>query len=188
MEKWRWHPAVEAIAAIAREGRLGPPRELRTRRLQPSISGYDVDPVWVLAPHDLSIAAEILGRLPPPDRAAASFEDGTVVGLRAEGGRDVSFSFEVSARAPERLREVELVCAHGTVRWTSRDEHAIRIGERREPVDREPPLRREVAAILRFLRGGPAPKGSARESAAAVEMLDAARRLAGVTASGRAGP
>jgi len=185
MEKWRWHPAIEAIADIARRQRLGPARRLRTLRVQPAISGYDVDPVWVLAPHELSIAAEILGRLPAIARAAASFEDGRVTGLEAEGDGDVAFSFEVSARASKRRREVELACRDGAVVWTSEDEHAIRIADERVPVDPEPPLRREIEAILRFLRGGPPPKGSAREGAAAVAAIEAARTAAGVTPSGR---
>ena len=185
MEKWRWHPAIEAIAAIARDGELGPPRALRTRRVQPSISGYDVDPVWVLAPHELSIASEVLGRLPPIARATASFEDGRVTGLKGEAEGAVPFSFEVSARAPERKREVELSCRDGRVVWSSDDEHAIRVEGERRGVDREPPLRRELRAILEFLRGGPSPKTGAREGAAAVALLEAAREAAGVTPSGR---
>ncbi|HET7451105.1 MAG TPA: Gfo/Idh/MocA family oxidoreductase [Thermoanaerobaculia bacterium] len=185
LEKWRWHPAVEAIGAFAREEPLGTVRALRTRRLQPSIAGYDVDPVWVLAPHELSIATEILGGLPAIARARAEFEAGSVVGLTGESDAPGAWSFEVSVRAAERRREIELVCSQGTARWTSADEHAVRIEDERIPVDPEPPLRRELRAALKFLRGGPPPKGSARESAAAVAALAAARRLAGVTPAGR---
>jgi predicted dehydrogenase len=192
MEKWRWHPAIEAIAGIARRGEVGPLRSLRTRRVQPSISGYDVDPVWVLAPHDLSIASAILGSLPRIARASAEFarasaesEDERVVALRGESEGPVEFSFEVSARAPLRRREVELAGASGRVSWSSADEHAIRVGGERVPVSREPPLRREIGAILGFLRGGPELAGSAAESAEAVAILEAARTAAGVTPSGR---
>jgi predicted dehydrogenase len=139
----------------------------------------------VLAPHELSIAAEILGGLPAIARARAEFEDGAVVALTGESDGPVEWSFRVSARAPARRRAVELVCAQGTVRWTAEDEHVVRIGDERIPVDPEPPLRRELRGFLGFLRGGPPPKGGAREGAAAVAALEAARRLAGVTSSGR---
>ncbi len=185
MEKWRWHPAIETIAAIARGGELGPLRALRTRRLQPSISGYDVDPVWVLAPHELSIAAEILGDLPAIVEAEAAFDEEWVVGLSARAGGGVAFSFEVSARAPIREREVELVCREGRVVWRSDDEHAIRVAGRPRGVDPEPPLRRELRAILAFLGGGPPPKGNARHGAALVAVLENARRIAGISRSGR---
>ena len=185
MDKWRWHPAIEAIAAIAREGELGPPLALRTRRVQPSISGYDVDPVWVLAPHELSIASEILGGIPAVARAASSFEDGRVTGLSGEADGNVAFSFEVSVRAPGRKREVELACRDGTVSWSSDDEHAVRVDGRRRGVESEPPLRRELRAILGFVNGGPPPKTGAREGAAAVAALESAREIAGVTPTGR---
>lgn len=185
MEKWRWHPAIEAIAALLREGRLGAPRSLRTRRRQPSIAGYDVDPVWVLAPHELSIATEILGRVPAITRAEADFERGAVVGLRAGSEAPVAWTFEVSARASGRRRDLELEGARGTARWASGDEHAITLDGERVAVDPEPPLRRELRAFLGFLRGGPPPKGSAREGAEAVAAIEAARRAAGVTPSGR---
>jgi predicted dehydrogenase len=185
MEKWRWHPAIEAIAAIARGGEAGPARELRTLRAQPAISGYDVDPVWVLAPHELSIASEILGGLPAITRAEASFEEDRVTGLSARGGGDVAFSFEVSARAPRRERGVELVCRDGTVFWRSDDEHAIRVAGHRRAVDPEPPLRRELRAILAFLNGAAPPKGTAGHGADLVAVLEHARRIAGVSPSGR---
>jgi len=185
MEKWRWHPAIEAIAAIARGEDLGPIRALRTRRVQPSISGYDVDPVWVLAPHDLSIASEILGALPAIERAEATFEDDSVTGLSARTGGDAAFSFEVSARAPDRVREVDLACRDGRGLWRSDDEHAIRVGSERRPVDPEPPLRRELRGVLAFLRGGPPPKGNARHGAALVAALEDARKIAGISPSGR---
>ncbi|HET9792916.1 MAG TPA: Gfo/Idh/MocA family oxidoreductase [Thermoanaerobaculia bacterium] len=185
LAKWRWHPAIEAIAAIARTGELGPPRALRTRRRQPSISGYDVDPVWVLAPHELSIASEVLGELPSIARAQAAFDGGKVTALNAEADGAVAFSFEVSVRAPDRKREVELLCRDGRVLWSSEDEHAIRVGGQRRSVDPDPPLRRELRAIREFLRGGPPPKTGAREGAAAVAVLERAREIAGITPSGR---
>jgi len=185
MEKWRWHPAIEAIAAVARGSELGPVRSLRTRRVQPSISGYDVDAVWVLAPHELSIASEILGRLPTIERADAEFDEDRVTGLSARTGGDVPYAFEVSARAPDREREVELICRAGRVLWRSGDEHAIRVGSDRRPVDPEPPLRRELRAMLSFLRGGPPPKGTARHGAALVAVLERARGIAGISPAGR---
>ncbi|HWC65075.1 MAG TPA: hypothetical protein VG777_03255, partial [Thermoanaerobaculia bacterium] len=185
MEKWCWHPAIEAIAALLREGRLGAPRSLRTRRRQPSIAGYDVDPVWVLAPHELSIATEILGGLPAITRAKAAFEDDAVVGLRAGSDGAVAWTFEVSVRAPERRRDLEVEGTRGTARWTSADEHALTLDGERIAVDPEPPLRRELRAFLGFVHGGPPPKGSAREGAEAVAALESARRTAGVSPSGR---
>ncbi|MGH6881523.1 MAG: Gfo/Idh/MocA family protein, partial [Hypericibacter sp.] len=81
MEKWLWHPAVRFLAALARRKDLGPVELLACARLQPDLPIRDVDAVWTLLPHDLSIAREILGTLPEPRLARAERRDGMLVGL-----------------------------------------------------------------------------------------------------------
>jgi predicted dehydrogenase len=185
LDKWRYHPAVEALAGIAAEESLAPVRSLRTRRVQPSISVYDVDAVWILAPHELSIAAEILGAVPPLADARARFASGGVVGLEADFGASPEFSFEVAVDAPRRIREIVLECRGGTARWTMDDEHSILVDGRRIAVDSEPPLTREIRALLSSLAGGPALKTGAREGAGSVARLEEARARAGITPEGR---
>ena len=69
MDKWRYHPAVRALAEIARDRKARTSPGLRTIRVQ-SDNRHDEDAVWVLAPHDLAIALEVLGELPRPVAAA----------------------------------------------------------------------------------------------------------------------
>ena len=188
LDKWRYHPAVEALAEIAAGRTLGPVRALRTRRVQPGISGYDVDPVWVLAPHELSIASEILGSLPPLAAARARFAGNEVIALEAEFGASREFSFEAAADAPERVREIVLECGDATARWSMADEHAIVVEGRqsgRRPVDSTPPLAREMQALLSSLAGGRPLKTDGLEGAASVRRLESARELAGVNRDGR---
>jgi len=188
LDKWRYHPAVEALAGIAAAGTLGPVRALKTRRVQPGISGYDVDPVWILAPHELSIANEILGALPPLAAARARFAGNGVVALEAEFGTPPEFSFEAAVDAPQRVREIVLECADGTVRWSMADEHAIVVeGPQagRRQVDSTPPLTREMQALLSSLCGGMPLKTDGLAGAASVRLLERARELAGVTRDGR---
>lgn len=188
LDKWRYHPAVEALARMAARETLGPLRALRTRRVQPSISGYDVDPVWVLAPHELSIAAEILGALPPLAKARARFAAREVVALEAEFGDSGEFSFEAAVDAPARVREISLEGRDGMARWTMADEHAILVEGRRAervPVDPEPPLAREMRALLSSLSGGRPLKTDGRAGAESVLLLERARALAGISRDGR---
>ena len=187
LDKWRYHPAIEMLSDLARHERLGPVRTLRTRRVQSSISGYDVDAVWVLAPHELSIAAEILGTVPPPSTAVARFLDGEVAAIEATFGED-RFVFDVAVDAPRRIREIVLECRDGSARWTMDDEHAVRVEREdvsRVTVDASPPLAREMRALLSFLAGGPPLKTDARAGAESVRLLGRARELAGVTPDGR---
>ena len=190
MDKWRYHPAVEELARIARTRELGEPRALRTRRVQPEVTGHDVDAVWILAPHEISIAREILGALPRAIRArgSSSGPDGNSLSAECEGG-GATFTFEVSACAPSRRREVELVCEKGEARWTLDREHEIEIsGAGTRPVSPEPPLDRELRAFRGYVRGGAPPKSPAREGAAVVELIEELRELAGIRPGGRRSP
>ena len=76
----------------------------------------DVDPVWVLAPHDLSIALEVMGAVPRPRAAVAELSADSLVGLSALlDGPGYWHAFEVSSRSPDRSRRVELHCEEGVV-------------------------------------------------------------------------
>ncbi len=114
MDKWRYHPGVLELAAIARERRLGAVSGLSTVRVGWGTGHDDVDPVWVLAPHDLSIALEVLGAVPRPSAAVAQVGNGVIAGLSALLDGDGAWhAFEVSARSPVRSRRVVLHCDEG---------------------------------------------------------------------------
>ena len=189
MDKWRYHAGVLELAAIAREERLGAVTRLITVRVGWGNPHDDVDPVWVLAPHDLSIALEVMGALAVPRSAAAQMHDGRIIGLSAVLAADGWWqTLEVSARSPERTRRVELQCEEGVaVLGGGWDEHvAIFRGgsmdapeETRIETPGELPLLAELRAFVEHLRGGPAPKSSAADGAAIVSTLAELRRLAG---------
>jgi predicted dehydrogenase len=188
MDKWRYHPGVVELASIAAEGRLGAVAGISTRRLGWGNPHDDVDAVWVLAPHDLSIALEVLGSMPTPSSAVGQIVDGNVVSLAAQlDAGDAWHAFEVSSVAPVRERRVELHCADGVaVLAGAWDEHVsvFRSGtdepeETRLETPGELPLLAQLRAFVEHVRGGPAPKSSAAEGAAIVSTLAELRRLAG---------
>ena len=187
MDKWRYHPGVEALAALARSGELGPVIGLRTTRLGRHTHA-DVDAVWILAPHDLSIALEILGALPEPRAAVAECDGRGAVGLLGVLGERPWHVLEVSAAAVEWRREIRLHCRDGVAVLPDAESPQLSIHRRdgivtTRPLDREWPLRRELRAFLAHLAGGPPPRSSATEGAAIVAALAALRRLAGVDAT-----
>jgi predicted dehydrogenase len=180
MDKWRYHPGVEMLARIARAGELGPVRGLRTTRVGEA-SRHDVDPIWALAPHDLSIALEILGRLPEPRRAVPA----AATGLIAMLGDDPWMVFEVSGLNQTRRREVQLHCRDGLAVLTDAFSDHVRViradgGSEHRPISAELPLSRELRAFLDHLDGGPAPRSSAREGADIVHAIARLRALAGI--------
>ena len=193
MDKWRYHPGVELLAAIARSGELGPVLGLRTTRVSWGRPHPDTDAIWTLAPHDLSIALEVLGTIPSPRSALAERVGDDAAGLIGFLGGDPWFVFEVSVRHRERRREVRLHCRDGVavlsdgyadhVRVTRGSaSEGLEVFEQEElrPITGEMPLRRELKAFLDYLGGGPPPRSSAAEGAAAVKVLAETRSLAGL--------
>jgi predicted dehydrogenase len=187
MDKWRYHAGVQELAAIVRELRLGAVSGLRTVRVGWGNLHDDVDPVWVLAPHDIAIGYEIFGAFGRPESAVAQWHDGAAVHLsgvlRGDGWWQ---AFEVSGRSAERKRVVELYCADGVaVLGDGWDEHVTVFRDGRNDVEEERieaagelPLLAELRAFVEHLRGGPPPRSSAAEGAAVVSAIAKLRALA----------
>ena len=188
MDKWRYHPGVELLHDLSRDGSLGAVRGLLTTRIGWGNPHDDVDAAWVLAPHDLSIALEILGELPGARAAVADLSGDDVQGLVGLLGERPWHRLEISVRSPERRREVQLVCEQGVALLADGySEHVLvhRDGadepERRE-IAAELPLLRELRAFVEHLQGGPPPRSSAAEGALVVRRIAELRALAGALA------
>lgn len=188
MHKWRYHPGIELLGEIARSGELGPVVGLRTVRLGWGNPHPDVDGVWILAPHDLSIALEVLGEIPEPRSAVAEIVGGKWAGIVGLLGDEPWFALEASTAHPVRRREIRLVCRDGValVHDPYADHILVTRGEpnegtreeERRQITTEFPLVRELRAFLEHLGGGPPPKSSAEEAVADVAAIERLRELA----------
>jgi predicted dehydrogenase len=196
MDKWRYHPGIEELARIAREGELGAVVGIHSRRVSTGSPHLDVDTVWIHAPHDLSIALEILGSVPEPRHAVGEVDGaGVLRGVTALCGDDPWLALEVSELAPAHRRELRLVCEEGAAILDGGDaadvlvvrHDALRDEPERRPLDPEMPLRRELRAFAEHLEGGPPPRSSAAEGVAIVEATARVRELALAGAVARAG-
>ena len=188
MDKWRYHPGVELLRDLARDGSLGAVRGLQTTRIGWGNPHDDVDAGWVLAPHDLSIALEILGELPEARAAVADSAAARSTGLVGLLGERPWLWLEISVRSPERRREVQLVCEQGVALLADgySDHVLVRRDDADEPerreISTELPLLRELRAFVEHLQGGPPPRSSAAEGALVVRRIAELRALAGAPA------
>jgi predicted dehydrogenase len=183
MDKWRYHPGIGVLAAMADAGRLGEVHGLRTVRVQWG-SGHEEDAVWVLAPHDLAIALEVLGEIPRPRAASGQWVGERLVTVHGllETARGWH-ACEISERSEISVRRIELHCDFGVaVLSDGWDEQVIvhLASGRTEQLEArgELPLLAELRAFVGFLEGGPPPKSSAEEGAAIVEAIVSLRSLA----------
>jgi predicted dehydrogenase len=194
MDKWRYHPGIELLGSLARHGDLGDIRGVKTVRLGWGISHKDVDAVWILFPHDLSIVLEILGQIPAPSGAIADVAGGSARGIEAWSTGTPWAGYQVSSRSPERLRTTTVYgesamavlsdsFAQYVEVYPTVDLTVVEAPEpRRISISDEMPLLAELRAFVEHVRGGPPPRSSAREGAAIVRALSTFRNLAGLDA------
>lgn len=190
MHVWRYHPGIELLGELARSGRLGTVHGVRTVRDGWTSPRTDVDAVWTLVPHDLTIAVEVLGRIPTPRAALAEGLDGTAVGLWAQlGGGDEPFlAVEASTRFGDKRREVRVHGSEAVAVLHGPDDDVVVLEQGRSAapvVERVPfvpelPLRRELAAFVDHLGGGPPPRSSGGEGLEVVRVIAELRALAGL--------
>jgi predicted dehydrogenase len=188
---WRYHLGVELLGELARGGVLGEVHGMRSVRDGWTSPRTDVDAVWTLVPHDLTLAIEVLGRIPTPRAALAEVLGGRAVGLWAQlGGAGEPFlAVEASTRFGDKRREVRV---HGSeavavLPHVDAAEVVLERGSGEAPdVERipfvpDPPLRRTLAAFLDHVVGsGTPPKSSGSEGLEVVRAIAALRDLAGL--------
>ena len=118
--------------------------------------------------------------------------DGAVHEFSAVLGQDPWMEFRISISTEPAQRSVELHCREGIARLGGAYDDCVEVMRfapggaalrERRPIATEPPLRRELRALLAHLRGGPPPRSSAAEGARMVTVLQlralAARLVAG---------
>jgi predicted dehydrogenase len=189
MHKWRHHPGVQVLADLARRRVLGDVEGLKLVRTGWDNPFDDVDAVWVLAPHDLSIVLEILGSIPPPQWAVGRHEPGRRTSLVGVLGDHPWVHLDVGSCSGRRERRIELQCAEGVAVLADGydEEILVRRGnelgppvEERLPALGEMPLLAELRRFVGYLHGGPAPLSTVADEVALIDALVGLRTLAGL--------
>lgn len=183
MDKWRYHPGIEAMRQAALAGELGDVVCLRASRWQWSSPHVDVSPLWILAPHDLSIAMHVLGRIPPLIDAFPMVAGRPELGLVARlGDERTQVVIDIGVTSTEHRRRVSVIGSQATLELADAydDRLLVRRGppgdaaavDEERPLATEMPLMAELRAFLAHIRGeGPPPMSSAAEGLAIVERL-----------------
>ncbi len=193
MDKWRYHQGILVLAEIAKSKKLGRVRAIKMKRCG---WGYghknDVDPVWILMPHDLSIVLEILGEIPTPVSARFEKIGKLITGMSAFLGTDPTVNIEVSIACPKNVREFTLVCDDGVaVLRDSYEDHVSlfrfdqNYPETDVPVEEkikfvnDMPLLAELRAFLDHIDGKQGLKSNLLEGYKIVKAIEDLRGLSG---------
>ena len=193
MQKWRYHPGIERMRQEIANGNVGDVLGIHIQRWGWGNPHSDVNALWILMPHDLSIVLHWLGGIPPVRLVRATvpgpIDRALIARLGEPGGPPITI--DMSTVAPERRRTFTVVGSKASLELRDSYDTAIR-ARRGAPGDlaaasesieigQDMPLLLEVQAFLAHLDGGPPPMSSAHEGALIVERtaeIEAAARTA----------
>jgi predicted dehydrogenase len=130
-----YNGAVEKIAEFLDTGELGDILYIDSVRVNLGLFQSDVNVIWDLAPHDLSIVGALLKRSPKTVRAVAQshiargMED--VGYVHVDYGDNISAAFHVSWLAPTKVRRMMVCGTRRMIIWNDMDEaEKIRVYDR----------------------------------------------------------
>jgi predicted dehydrogenase len=190
MHNWRYHAGIQMLSEIAKSGELGDLVFYKSNRCNWTSPRSDVDSVWTLIPHDITIAFSVLGYFPEPMAAIAEEYNGIQRGMTAFLGKNPACVLEVSNRYGDKRREVRLHFTKGVAVLKNEVVDYIEIyhgDDRSKPDEMKleirkfepvPPLRRELEIFHDFLQGGPAPKTNLEEGVRVIQIIDQLKKLA----------
>ena len=190
MHNWRYHAGIQMLTEIAQNKELGDLVFYKSNRCNWTSPRSDVDSVWTLIPHDITIAYSVLGYFPDPKAAVVEEYDGIQRGMTAFLGKNPACVLEVSNRYGDKRREVRLHFTKGVAVLKNEVVDYIEIyhgDDRSKPDDMKleqrkfepvPPLRRELEIFHEFLRGGTEPKTTLEEGIRVIEIIDQLKKFA----------
>ena len=190
MHNWRYHAGIQLLTDITKSRELGDLVFYKSNRCNWTSPRSDVDSVWTLIPHDLTIAFSVLGYFPEPIAAVVESYGGIQRGMTALLGRNPACVLEVSNRYADKRREVRLHFTKGVAVLKNEVVDYIEIyhGDDRSKPDEmrlehrrfEPiaPLRKELEIFLGFLNGGEPPKTTLEEGARVIQIINQLKKLA----------
>lgn len=191
MDKWRYHPVIEAMRTEIASGRVGDVLALRFTRWGWGNPHSDVNGLWILAPHDLAITLHLIGRIPEVVEAWAAIPHQPDLAMTAvlKGEGTPSVSLDISVASPEHRRRCLVIGSRMTLELRDGYDDRLFVREgapgaadalvREIVAGNEMPLLCELQRFVGFLDGGPRPYSSAREGLLIVQRVaDIAARLA----------
>ena len=112
---------VEKIAEIVRSGDFGDFYYVDSVRINLGLFQHDVNVIWDLAPHDLSIVNHILGEKPRVVRATGLAHTKTglvdVAYLNVEYGNNVAANFHINWLSPTKVRRMIFGGSNRMIVW-----------------------------------------------------------------------
>ncbi len=190
MHNWKYHSGIQLLEELVKSRELGDLKFYKSNRCNWTSPRSDVDSVWTLIPHDITIASSMLGYFPKPKSAVVEIYNGIERGMTALLGDDIPCVLEVSNRYADKRREVRLHFSKGVAILKDEKVDFVEIyhGDDRSKPDsinyekrqfsKESPLFAELKSFVGYLGGGKAPLSSLEEGVRVIQIIDELKILA----------
>jgi predicted dehydrogenase len=185
MHKWRYHPGIEALAALAQSGKFGSIKGLRLQRTNWKKQHLDVDCALHLLPHDLSITLHILGYLPSVEtvfRNPLGDSRYGFIATLADREKDIYVTLDSNNISPGNVRSVSVGFEKGVAALTDSYAEGITIcrygsdnPSEIRPISQEMPLLRQLQCFLDYLCGDSPPLSSIEDELLILRRIEAVR-------------
>jgi predicted dehydrogenase len=174
-----YSPAVAKIAELVRQGHLGKLFYVDSVRINLGLFQHDVNVLWDLAPHDISILDCLLGRLPVSlsacgaSHTANGLED--VAYLNLDFGDGLMANFHVNWLSPVKIRHILIGGSERSLVYNDLDPaEKIRIYDRGVDVSTDESLRK---VLISYRTGDMRSPKIASEEPLALMALDFVRSI-----------
>jgi predicted dehydrogenase len=197
-----YSPAVRKIKEIIASGEIGEIRYISARRLNLGLFQKDINVVWDLAPHDISIILELMGELP----SAVNCQGRATVTSGIEDVASTTLTFKNGFASihnswldPRKVREMTIVGTKKMIVYDDMEplqkikifdervdrpphydtfaefQYSYHYGDMQAPyIKQEEPLKVECQHFLDCIRQGTSPLSCGRQGAELVRILEAA--------------
>ncbi len=196
---FEYSPAVNALRAMVERGDLGRVFCVEAERLNLGIFREDIDVIWDLAPHDVSILNYVLGKQPTGVRASAHGHLRSAIPHNAPLDREyavgASAHVQVSWMYPVKVRKVTLIAEDRMVIYDDTNaDHPLHVYHKGADVGADPviayrngeithpelekgePLGLECLDFANAILNGSSPRASGAVGLAVVRILAAAKQ------------
>ena len=190
MHNWKYHSGIQLLEKLVKTRELGELKFYKSNRCNWTSPRSDVDSVWTLIPHDITIASVMLGHFPKPKAAVVEKYNGVERGMTALLGDEIPCVLEVSNRYADKRREVRLHFSEGVAVLKDEKVDHLEIyhgNDRSKPEEIRfetrkfsgpSPLMAELEAFLGYLDKGEEPLSDLDEGVKVIQIIDELKMLA----------
>jgi predicted dehydrogenase len=184
MHTWTYHPGILMLRDIISSNEFGFLHSVQSNRANWTSPRNDIDSLWNLAPHDITIAKLLFGYIPNPSYAIAERYNGVIRRFIGVLGTKQKFIFDVSNRHENKVRTLRLNFDGGVLLFDAENSMQIKVihGDSNSAAENleieyrgysaDTSLTLEIADFIQYLKTGNPPRNNFKDGLEVIKVID----------------